>query len=195
MAGWADKIRGLRPDARVRRSLADFGTGRDLLIWVLLALSPVALAAGLSLPVLRIESFSFFGFFGRIDHRSIADTVASLWTGGDYALALPIVLFGAVFPSLRLVQAWHLWRRIGISDKRFGGRFDLLRWLGWWSLAELLAVSLFILYVKYWNRADAVTEPGLYLLVAGIAGIALVQILVADAAMRIRGRGIVEYSD
>lgn len=195
MAGWVDKIRGLRPGRGVRRSLADFGTGRDPLIWALMILSPAALGAGISLPILRLESFSFFGLFGRIDHRSIAETVASLWAGGDYALAVPILLFAAVFPCLRLMQAWRLWRRIGIFDKRFGGRLDMLRWLGWWSLAEIVAVALFILHVTYRGKTDALTEPGLYLFAAGIAGIALAQILIGDAALRLRGRGIVEYSD
>lgn len=194
-AGWAGKILGLLPGARVRRSLADFGTGQDFLIWALMILAPATLAAGLLLPVLRVESPFLFGLFASIDHRSIAEVVASLWAGGRHALAIPAMLFTAIFPCLRLMQAWRLWRRIGVSDKRFGARLELLRWLGWWSLAEALAVGLFILHIKYRGLADAQTEPGLYFFAAGIAGIALAQILIGGAAMRLRGRGIVEYSD
>lgn len=194
-AGVWPALRGLMPWACARRSLADFGTGRDSLIWALALLAPAALAAGLWLPVLRVQQPFLFGLFSRTDRLSVIGQFDAFLGAGAYLPAAALLLVAAVFPLLRLFQAWHLWRRVSISDRRFDRRLALLRWLGWWSLAEVAALGLFILHVNYRGMADAETRPGLYLLAAGLCGILLVQMLVTGAALKVRGRGLVEYAD
>jgi paraquat-inducible protein A len=195
MAGWAGIFARLHPGRRVRYSLADFGTRWDGLIWALLVLVPVALGLGLALPVLRFRRTTFFDFVVSTDYFSVAGGVSQLWAGEGYLPVALIVLYAVVSPLLRLTQAFRLWRWTGFSDKRFAGRLVRLRWLGRWSLAELLAAALCALYLTATGQTDATTEPGLYLLTAGIAGLALAQTVIARAAARKRGRGIVDYPD
>lgn len=188
-------LTGLIPGRRVRHSPAWFGTRRDPLIWVAMVASPAVLAAGLWLPALRIERPVAFGLFDRTDHLSVAGGIASLWVDGDFLLAAPIILVAMVFPGLRIIQAWRLWRRTGIAHRRFDRRLVVARWFGWWSLAEAAAITMFIPFARFREAADFRPEPGLYLIAAGLAGIALALFLVGGSARRLRGRGIVEYPE
>jgi hypothetical protein len=72
-----------------------------LSIWskaVLLVLAPAMLALGVTLPLMRFESFYFLK-----SDASLVDIVSVLWAGGDILLSVLVALLSIVFPLGKLV--------------------------------------------------------------------------------------------
>ena len=72
-----------------------------MLIWLkafLLIGASISFALGITLPLMRFESFYVFS-----TDASLIEVVVSLWDGGDGALAAVVALVSIVFPFVAIV--------------------------------------------------------------------------------------------
>lgn len=131
----------------------DIARGTSLLVWLkalLLVGAPAFFALGVTLPLMRFESFYVFS-----TDASLAEVIVSLWTGGDAALA---VLVGLV-SKLLLVAA----EQVAEDSLQQAGFLDrLVPVLSKWSMMDVLLVAIVIFATKTSGLAQAFTQPGLW---------------------------------
>ncbi len=153
----------------------DVWGGTFLLIWlkaVLLVGASASFALGVSLPLMRFESFYVFS-----TDASLIEVVVSLWDGGDSALAVLVGLVSIVFPlaKLLLIAAEEM------AGERQNGQGVLARLvpvLSKWSMMDVLLVAIVIFATKTSGLAQAFTQPGLWfyagssIAVAGMSALA-----------------------
>ncbi len=122
---------------------------------VLMVAAPFLLALGLVLPLIRFEKLWFFD-----ETPSLLQIVASLWTGGDMALAALVALVSIVLPVLKLIG-------IAAESEAAGGTGSLfyrnvVPHLSKWSMMDVLLVAIVIAAAKTTGLANAFTQPGLW---------------------------------
>ncbi|WP_244474731.1 MULTISPECIES: paraquat-inducible protein A [unclassified Rhizobium] len=128
-------------------------------IWskaLLLVLAPAFLALGVTLPLMRFESFYVLK-----SDASLADIVAALWTGGDMVLAVLVGLVSIVFPIAKLVLV--------TAESLPEDRKSQPGWIGRvvphlsrWSMMDVLLVAIVIFATKTSGLAQAFAQPGLW---------------------------------
>lgn len=130
-----------------------------MLVWLkalLLVGASFAFALGITLPLMRFESFYLFS-----TDASLVEVILSLWSGGDGLLALLVGLVSIVFPlvKLLLVAAEQVAKegaaREGLLDR-------LVPVLSKWSMMDVLLVAIVIFATKTSGLAQAFTQPGLW---------------------------------
>ncbi|MCL6707293.1 paraquat-inducible protein A [Pseudomonas sp. R2.Fl] len=141
------------------------------MIWLraaLLTAAPFCLALGLTLPLLRFETFYFVS-----RTPSLTEIVASLWQGGDMALALVVGLFSIVLPMLKLFALTAEALAPPVRAAGEGLLRRLLPHLARWSMMDVMLVAVVIFAAKSSGLASAFTQPGLwfYAVSAILAGI------------------------
>lgn len=133
---------------------------------LLLVLAPAFLALGVTLPLMRFESFYFLK-----SDASLIDIVVALWTGGDIVLAALVALVSIVFPlaKLLLVAVENL-----PPTPDFRGRWigRVLPHLSRWSMMDVLLVAIVIFATKTSGLAQAFTQPGLWFYAASSLAVA-----------------------
>ncbi len=122
---------------------------------VLMVAAPFLLALGLVLPLIRFEKLWFFD-----ETPSLLQIVASLWTGGDMALAALVALVSIVLPVLKMIG-------IAAESEAAGGTGSLfyrnvVPHLSKWSMMDVLLVAIVIAAAKTTGLANAFTQPGLW---------------------------------
>jgi paraquat-inducible protein A len=133
--------------------------GFVLYVWLkalLLVAAPASFALGVSLPLMRFESFYVFS-----SDASLIQVISSLWAGGDPALALVVGLVSIAFPVLKLV----LVAAEEVVGERISGQGALVRLvpiLSKWSMMDVLLVAIVIFATKTSGLAQAFTQPGLW---------------------------------
>jgi Uncharacterized paraquat-inducible protein A len=138
------------------------------LVALLLTAAPFCLALGLTLPLLRFESFYFLS-----RTPSLTEIVVSLWQGGDMALALVVGLFSIVLPVLKLLVLTTEALAPSAMVAEEGLLRRLLPHLARWSMMDVLLVAVVIFAAKSSGLASAFTQPGLwfYAVSAILAGV------------------------
>ncbi len=130
-----------------------------MLVWLkalLLVGASFAFALGITLPLMRFESFYLFS-----TDASLVEVILSLWSGGDGLLALLVGLVSIAFPlaKLLLVAAEQVAKegaaREGMLDR-------LVPVLSKWSMMDVLLVAIVIFATKTSGLAQAFTQPGLW---------------------------------
>jgi paraquat-inducible protein A len=123
---------------------------------LLLVLAPAFLALGVTLPLMRFESFYFLK-----SEASLIDIVVALWTGGDIVLAALVALVSIVFPlaKLLLVAVENLPPTPDFRGHWIG---RVLPHLSRWSMMDVLLVAIVIFATKTSGLAQAFTQPGLW---------------------------------
>lgn len=130
-----------------------------MLIWLkafLLVGASAFFALGITLPLMRFESFYLFS-----TDASLVEVIASLWAGGDQALAALIALVSIVFP---LAKLWLVATEAmaGEAHPGQGGFARLVPALSKWSMTDVLLVAIVIFATKTSGLAQAFTQPGLW---------------------------------
>jgi paraquat-inducible protein A len=133
--------------------------GRLLLVWLKVLLvvgASASFALGISLPLMRFESFYVFS-----TDASLLEVILSLWNGGDGALAVLVGLVSVAFPfaKLLLVVAEQLAENRA-APANFLDR--LVPILSKWSMMDVLLVAIVIFATKTSGLAQAFTQPGLW---------------------------------
>lgn len=134
---------------------------------LLLVLGPAFLALGVTLPLMRFESFYFLK-----SDASLVDIVVALWTGGDIVLAALVALVSVVFPiaKLLLVTAENLSAKADLADGWIG---RVVPHLSRWSMMDVLLVAIVIFATKTSGFVQAFTQPGLWFYAASSLAVAL----------------------
>jgi paraquat-inducible protein A len=124
--------------------------------FLIILVAAVFLALGLTLPILRFDSFYFFS-----KTPSLLGIVASLWASDDFLLAVLVGGFSILFPILKLaVLALGAMRGEGRSHR--AGLARLLPHLSKWSMMDVMLVAIVVFAAKTSGLAEAVTQPGLW---------------------------------
>lgn len=145
-----------------------------MLVWLkafLLVAAAASFALGVTLPLMRFESFYVFS-----TDASLVEVIGSLWTEADRLLALLVGLVSIVFPlaKLLLVAAELM---AGAPQAGRGALSRLVPVLSKWSMMDVLLVAIVIFATKTSGLAQAFTQPGLWfyagssLAVAALSGL------------------------
>jgi paraquat-inducible protein A len=116
-----------------------------LLVWLkafLLVGASASFALGISLPLMRFESFYLFS-----TDASLIEVIASLWVGGDAALALVVAAVSIVFPlaKLLLVAAEEMAGKVHPGE---GALARFVPLMSKWSMMDVLLVAIVIFATK-----------------------------------------------
>lgn len=137
----------------------DAWEGTVLVVWLkafLLVGASASFALGVSLPLMRFESFYVFS-----TDASLIEVILSLWTGGDAMLALLVGLVSVVFPLAKLLLV-AVEEMAGQARPGEGALTRLVPILSKWSMMDVLLVSIVIFATKTSGLAQAFTQPGLW---------------------------------
>lgn len=144
-----------------------------LTLAVALVLAPLSFGLGIVLPLMRFETLYFFD-----TSPSLLGVIATLWNGGDPALAIVVGLISVVFPVVKLVAI----SAEAVGQARGSGlAMRLLPHLSRWSLMDVVLVALVIVAAKTGGIAQAFSQPGLWF----YAGSALMAALAHGLAGRL----------
>ena len=117
---------------------------------LLLLAAAICFGLGVSLPLIRFETFFFFS-----ETPSLVGVIAGLWTKGELGLAALIAAFSLVFPVVKMSTVY---------EAAFGsGRFPA--WAGMlskWSMMDVMLVAILIFAAKTSGLATAVSQPGMW---------------------------------
>lgn len=145
-----------------------------MVVWLkalLLVGASISFALGVSLPLMRFESFYVFS-----TDASLVEVIVSLFADGDVVLALLVGLVSIVFPLMKLL----LLAAEEIAGEAQPGQEALTRLvpvLSKWSMMDVLLVAIVIFATKSSGLAQAFTQPGLWfyagssLAVAALSGL------------------------
>lgn len=159
-----DLLIGLFRAERTGASISEIGNRRDRLIgWLILA-AGVLLALGCTLPFFRVKRFFIFS-----DDVALAGAVVDLVREGEWLIGALVALLSIVFPLLKLQVAFRLWRRVSVGSSVMRRSLGLLDAIAKWSMADVFVVAVLIVSAKASGIADAVSRPGLYCFLGGVA--------------------------
>jgi paraquat-inducible protein A len=119
-----------------------------------LVLAPLFFGLGIVLPLMRFETLYFFD-----TSPSLLGVIATLWDGGDPALAVVVGLISVVFPVVKMVAISA--EAIGLVHGS-GFAMRVLPHLSRWSLMDVVLVALVIVAAKTGGIAQAFSQPGLW---------------------------------
>ena len=132
---------------------------------LLLLGASLSFAFGVTLPLIEVEKLYVFS-----STPSLIEITSSLWTNGDWAIALVTALFSLVFPLIKLAVL-HL-----AAYPAVGGGVVLPSWfkaLARWSMLDVLVVALIIFAAKTSGLASAAAKPGLWFFALSVVMTAL----------------------
>jgi paraquat-inducible protein A len=150
----------MRSEGRARRA------ARLVAGWhVPLALIAAALClgAGVSLPILVVREFVFFG-----RKISLIGGVGALIGDGDWPLAVLLALFSIALPVIKIAVLFALWWRARRQRGPPGPVLRLLEWSGRWAMLDVFVVALVIVELKAQALMDAHVAMAVYPFLAAI---------------------------
>lgn len=121
----------------------------------------VLLGLGYELPLMSVDKWVFW----QKDY-SILSGIVELFRAGSYAMAVFLVLFVILAPSVRLIAycALRFFRRTGHAHARL---VFFVRALNRWAMAEVFALGLLVVLVKVGGSVNVTFGPGLWCYLAG----------------------------
>lgn len=166
-------------NALLNKPLARQAAGLDRLITLGLLAAAGLLGAGIYLPVMILSKFFIFS-----DRISILSAARELFVGQEYFLAAIIVVFSVVFPFMKILVAYGLWRHVSFNPARHQRAVTVLDAIGRWSVADVLVVALLVVIAKSTALADAAVGEGLYAFTAGVVLTSLMVYRIKKAVAR-----------
>ncbi|MGE8104989.1 paraquat-inducible protein A [Allorhizobium sp. NPDC080224] len=123
----------------------DVGKEAIVVVWLtalLLVGASISIALGVSLPLMRFESFYVFS-----TDASLIEVIVSLYADGDCVLALLVALVSIVFPLIKLLllTAEEI---AGEAQPGQGALTRLVPVLSKWSMMDVLLVAIVIFATK-----------------------------------------------
>jgi paraquat-inducible protein A len=125
---------------------------------IFLFIATFSLALGLTMPLMNISKLYFFD-----ENPSLLGIITSLWTGGEWLLAIIVTLFSVILPITKLAVAQLAAAQVPAA------KHILHRWIGVlskWSMLDVLLVALVIFGAKTSGLATAIAQPGLWFFTA-----------------------------
>lgn len=163
-------------DSRPSRfSLARAGSWPQKLYGPGILLCAVALAVGLTAPLMAVDRLMVFG-----DRYSLLDVVADLTAGGEWVLAAIVFLFSAVGPTFKLGLMVRVWGWHDLRSPRCRRDTAALGVLSKWSMADVFIVAVVVVTLKLDGvLTSARLETGFYAFLTAALGSALLAHLLA----------------
>lgn len=130
-----------------------------MLIWLkalLLIGASISFALGITLPLMRFESFHVFS-----TDASLIEVIKALWSDGDGALAILVALVSIVFPLTKILLV-AVEEIAGNQLTQSNVLARLVPVLSKWSMMDVLLVAIVIFATKTSGLAQAFTQPGLW---------------------------------
>lgn len=121
---------------------------------LLLLGASLTFALGVTLPLMQIDRLYFF-----TTTPSLIEITSSLWTHGDYAIAVVTALFSLIFPLAKLAVLHVAAFPDASGARRIPSWFKAL---ARWSMLDVLVVALVIFAAKTSGLASAAAKPGLW---------------------------------
>ena len=146
-----------------RNGLGQHARGFDKLTGLLINAAAALLGAGLTLPVIRVDTFYIF-----TDQYSLLQAILELYGAGEYLLTFIVAVFTIVFPTYKIATSFDLWYKTDVSSPLFERRQHRLELLGKWSMLDVFIVALTIFWIRLSAIADAEVHIGLYFFVASV---------------------------
>ena len=134
-----------------------------LLVNLMLLLTIGLLILGLNLPVLSLEKFYFFG-----NTVSLLSGIQALWAEQEYGLAILLISFSVVFPSLKILLLLMMWNLEAANSPRHQRHLRWLELYSKWSMLDVFVVALVVVSVKLGMMAEAKVELGVYAFAASV---------------------------
>jgi paraquat-inducible protein A len=138
---------------------------------LLLLGASLSFALGVTQPLMEIDRLYFF-----TTAPSLIEITSSLWTHGDYAIALITALFSLIFPLAKLAVL-HM-----AAYPPAARALAIPSWfksLARWSMLDVLVVALVIFAAKTSGLASAAAKPGLWFFALSVVMTALASAAVA----------------
>jgi len=128
----------------------------------ILFLATGLLIAGLFMPILTFKEMAWFK-----TTFSVLSGVQNLWQEKQPLLAMIIVLFSVIFPTVKLVALFWIWAAKLTSHQRLVimGRLELL---GRWSMLDVFVVAVTVVAVKLGFIIKADPRIGIYVFASSI---------------------------
>ncbi|WP_417454456.1 paraquat-inducible protein A [Kiloniella sp.] len=142
---------------RAENSLAKRSSGIARLVPILLLVALITLFAGLTIPILRVEKFFLFE-----DLISISGAIDQLASSGEYLIAIVILFFSVIFPTVKILVANYIWRARSVGHKSVQRAVKLIDLLGKWSMLDVFIVGMIVISAKSSGMANATSQPGMY---------------------------------
>jgi paraquat-inducible protein A len=129
-----------------------------------LAAAAVCLAAGITLPIMRVSRLIVFS-----RPISIVDGVQILLADGDWLTATVIAVLSIIVPAAKIVALFLAWARLRRGASVSSSMFSAVDRLSRWAMLDVLVVALVIVLLKTGSLTDATTAPAIYPFIAAVA--------------------------
>ena len=138
---------------------------------LLLGLSLVLLAKGLTMPAMEIRAFFFWS-----DQSSILSNIQGLYEDGKRGPAILLLLCSVIYPALKILALFFL--LVAPFPARWRSRLvRLLRMLGRWSMLDVLTITVIVAGSRLVGPLEATPLPGVYVYAAAILVLMIATVL------------------
>ena len=147
---------------------------------LLLSISLVLLARGLTMPAMEIRTLIFW-----VDQHSIISNIQNLYEHGKVPAAVALAFCSIAYPVLKVSALFFLW--LAPFPTTWRRRLvHLLRLLGRWSMLDILVVTAIVAGSRTFGfLVDANPLPGIY-----VYGLSIRVLMIATKMMdRLAGHG------
>ena len=172
---------------RADNALAAHARGVDRLLGFALFAAAGLLISGWLIPIMTVRRLFFFE-----DHVSVLQALEVLLERGQYLLFFIILIFSMIFPLVKIMLSWRLWRGQDAFTEKIERRLWRAEILGRWSMLDVFLMAIAVAAVNFSLIADVHLHWGLYALSAGIVLSMLVSTRMSVMANRIRRGAYVE---
>ena len=126
-------------------------------------LALVLLAAGLMLPLMEVDKWTFWSH-----EFSILGGTAEMFRHGHVSMAVMLTVFVIAAPVLQSVAALGVWA-LGRTRRSRARMLAGLRHAGRWAMADVFALGLVVVLAKIGGVVNVTPRPGMWFFIAGTA--------------------------
>ncbi len=174
-------FRGIFFSPRAEQSLAARAQGPDRLLGVALFGAAGLLVSGWLVPIMTVRRLIFFE-----DKISVIQAMEGLLARGQYLLFFIILFFSMLFPLVKIILSYGLWRSKDMFTDKFERRLGRAEMLGRWSMLDVFLMAVAVAAVNFSLIADVELHPGLYALAGGVVLSMLASMRMSVLAARFR---------
>lgn len=133
-----------------------------IVFFLLLLTATALLLAGLFMPVLTFKEMHWWK-----STFSVISGIQNLWQEKQPILAIIILVFSVIFPTLKLIALSWLWAA-RLANRQRKVIIDRLELLGKWSMLDVFVVAVTVVTVKLGFMVNAHPREGIYVFASSI---------------------------
>ena len=131
------------------------------LVYSLLIISTISLILAFLAPLFSVNKLWIFA-----DTITLASSIVSLFTSGNYLLGLIVGLFAVVFPIVKLGSLYWLWTFSTVKTVK-----QNLSWLAAiskWAMLDVFVIALMVVAIKLGAVMEVELHFGLFFFIAAV---------------------------